>query len=494
MYLLGYDIGSSSVKVCLIEASSGKVVASEFSPKKEMKITAVHPGWAEQNPANWWTNLKLAHEAVMHESGVHPEDIKGIGITWQMHGLILVDKDQNLLRPSIIWCDSRAVPYGEQAFKTIGQERCLSHLLNSPGNFTASKLAWVKENEPEIFNKIDKIMLPGDYIAMRLSGHIGMTVEGLSEGIFWDFKNNCISEDVINHYGIPKSFFPEIVPTFGIQSTVSAAAAQELGLKEGTPISYRAGDQPNNALSLNVFNPGEIASTAGTSGVVYGVLDQLEYDKLSRVNTFAHVNHTPEQIRLGVLLCINGTGILNSWLKHNFATSLSSYGDMNELASLSPVGSKGLSIVPFGNGAERVLENKETNCSIHGINFNIHSKGDILRAAQEGIVFSYEYGMDIMRSIGMDIRVIRAGNANMFLSSIFRQSLSSVSNAVIELYDTDGAVGAARAAGMGIGFYADSKEAFASLEKIAVIEPEYEKQEQYIEAYSRWKNHLKEII
>lgn len=494
MYLLGYDIGSSSVKVCLIEASSGKVVASEFSPKKEMKITAVNPGWAEQNPADWWTNLKLAHEAVMHESGVHPEDIKGIGITWQMHGLILVDKDQNLLRPSIIWCDSRAVPYGEQAFRAIGEEKCLSHLLNSPGNFTASKLAWVKENEPEIFNKIDKIMLPGDYIAMRLSGHIGMTVEGLSEGIFWDFKNSCISEEVTGYYGIPKSFFPEIIPTFGIQSTVSAAAAQELGLKEGTPISYRAGDQPNNALSLNVFNPGEIASTAGTSGVVYGVLDQLEYDKLSRVNTFAHVNHTPEQIRLGVLLCINGTGILNSWLKHNFATSLSSYGDMNELASLSPVGSRGLSIIPFGNGAERVLENKETNCSIHGINFNIHSKGDILRAAQEGIVFSYEYGMNIMRNIGMDIQVIRAGNANMFLSSIFRQSLSSVSNAVIELYDTDGAVGAARAAGMGIGFYADSKEAFASLEKIAVIEPEHEKQEQYIEAYSRWKNHLKEII
>ncbi len=494
MYLLGYDIGSSSVKVCLIEASSGKVIASEFSPKKEMKITAVNPGWAEQNPVDWWTNLKLAHEAVTHESGIHSEDIKGIGITWQMHGLILVDKDQNLLRPSIIWCDSRAVQYGEKAFKEIGEEKCLSHLLNSPGNFTASKLAWVKEHEPEIFDKIDKIMLPGDYIAMRLSGQIGMTIEGLSEGIFWDFKNNCISEDVINHYGIPKSFFPEIVPTFGIQATVSASAAQELSLKEGTPISYRAGDQPNNALSLNVFNPGEIASTAGTSGVVYGVLDQLEYDKLSRVNTFAHVNYTPEQIRLGVLLCINGTGILNSWLKHNFATSLSSYGDMNELASLSPVGSKGLSIVPFGNGAERVLENKETNCSIHGINFNIHTKGDILRAAQEGIVFSYEYGMNIMRNIGMDIQVIRAGNANMFLSSIFRQSLSSVSNAVIELYDTDGAVGAARAAGMGIGFYADSKEAFSSLEKIAVIEPEHEKQEQYLEAYTRWKHHLNEII
>lgn len=494
MYLLGYDIGSSSVKVCLIEASSGKIVATDFSPKKEMKIVALNPGWAEQNPNDWWTNLKLAHEAVMHQAQINPEDIKGIGITWQMHGLILVDKDQNLLRSSIIWCDSRAVPYGEKAFQEIGPEKCLSHLLNSPGNFTASKLAWVKENEPEIFEKIDKIMLPGDYIAMKLSGEIGVTVEGLSEGIFWDFKNNCISEDVCNHYGIPMSFFPEIVPTFGIQSTVSAAAAKELGLKEGTPISYRAGDQPNNALSLNVFNPGEIASTAGTSGVVYGVLDKIDYDKLSRVNTFAHVNHTPEEIRLGVLLCINGTGILNSWLKHNFATSLSSYGDMNELASLSPIGSKGLSIVPFGNGAERVLENHEVNCSMHGINFNIHSKGDILRAAQEGIVFSYEYGMDIMRNMGMDINVIRAGNANMFLSSIFRQSLATVSNAVIELYDTDGAAGAARAAGMGIGFYANSEEAFASLEKIAIIEPEHEKRDQYLEAYSRWNGYLKKVM
>ena len=494
MYLLGYDIGSSSVKVCLIEASSGKIIASDFSPKKEMKITADQPGWAEQNPTDWWINLKLAHESVLNKSGINPEDIKAIGITWQMHGLILVDKDQNLLRPSIIWCDSRAVPYGEKAFAAIGEEKCLSHLLNSPGNFTASKLAWVKENEPEIFEKIDKIMLPGDYIAMKLSGEIGITIEGLSEGIFWDFKNNCISEDVIDYYGIPKSFFPEIVPTFGIQAAVSASAAAELGLKEGTPISYRAGDQPNNALSLNVFNPGEIASTAGTSGVVYGVLDTLDYDKRSRVNTFAHVNHTPEQIRLGVLLCINGTGILNSWLKNNFATSLSSYGDMNELASLSPIGSKGLSIIPFGNGAERVLENKEVNCSIQGINFNIHTKGDVLRAAQEGIVFSYEYGMDIMRNMGMDIQVIRAGDANMFLSSIFRQTLSSVSNAVIELYNTDGAAGAARAAGLGIGFYANTNEAFSALEKIAIIEPEVDKKEQYQEAYNRWTNYLEKML
>lgn len=488
MYLLGYDIGSSSVKACLVEANTGKIVASDFYPKEEMEITAVKAGWAEQAPEEWWKNLKLAHESIIKQSGVKAEDIKAIGITWQMHGLVLADKNQQVLRPSIIWCDSRAVPYGEKAFKAIGEEKCLSHLLNSPGNFTASKLAWVKEHEPHIFKKIDKLMLPGDYIAMKLSGDIAMTIEGLSEGMFWDFKNQSVSEDVLNYYGIPKSFIPEIKPIFGIQAEVSAQAAKELGLKEGTPITYRAGDQPNNAASLNVFNPGEIASTAGTSGVVYGVLDKLDYDTRSRVNTFAHVNYTPDQTRLGVLLCINGTGILNSWLRRNLAVEGLSYNDMNNLAAQSPIGAKGLSIIPFGNGAERVLENREVNCSIHGVNFNIHNKADLLRAGQEGIVFSYEYGMEIMKEMGMNIHLIRAGHANMFLSPVFAQTLANVSGATIELFNTDGAAGAAKAAGMGVGIYASNEEAFSSLTKIAVIEPETNKKAQYRDAYERWKS------
>lgn len=488
MYLIGYDIGSSSVKACIVDANTGKIVASDFFPKEEMKITAIKSGWAEQEPEEWWSNLKQAHQSVMSQSGVKGEDIKAIGITWQMHGLVLVDKDQKVLRPSIIWCDSRAVTYGEKAFETIGKEKCLSHLLNSPGNFTASKLAWVKENEPHIYEKIDKLMLPGDYIAMKLTGDAVVTIEGLSEGIFWDFKTNTLSKDVLDYYGIPESFFPPIKPIFGHQGEVSASIAKELGLKEGTPVTYRAGDQPNNALSLNVFNPGEIASTAGTSGVVYGVLDQLDYDKLSRVNTFAHVNYTPEQVRLGVLLCINGTGILNSWMRRNLAVEGLSYAQMNNLAAQSPIGSKGLSIIPFGNGAERILENKDVNCSIHGVNFNIHTKNDLLRAAQEGIVFSYEYGMEIMKNMGMNIEVIKAGSANMFLSPIFRKTLASVSGATIELYDTDGAAGAAKAAGMGVGIYASNNEAFASLEKIEVIEPDTINKDQYREAYLNWKN------
>ena len=490
MYLLGFDVGSSSVKACLTEVESGKIVAQDFFPKVEMSIIAQKPGWAEQEPESWWTNLKLAHESVMSQSGITGDEIKAIGISWQMHGLVLVDKNKRVLRPAIIWCDSRAVPYGEKAFAAIGKEQCLSHLLNSPGNFTAAKLAWVKENEPQIYGQIDKLMLPGDYIGMRLTGDIVTTVEGLSEGMFWDFKEQCLSKDVMRYFGFDESFIPDIKPTFGIQGVVSAEAAKELGLKEGTPVCYRAGDQPNNALSLNVFNPGEIASTAGTSGVVYGVLGQVNYDPLSRVNTFAHVNHTAEQTRLGVLLCINGTGILNSWMKRNIVPANISYNDMNALASQSSIGSKGISIIPFGNGAERILENRELGCSIHGINFNTHTQADMLRAAQEGIVFSFQYGMEIMKEMGMDIRFIRAGNANMFLSPIFRQTLASISGATIELYNTDGAAGAAKGAGIGAGIYASNKEAFASLEKLALIEPEVELLSQYQDAYNRWKKSL----
>ena len=443
MYLLGYDIGSSSVKASLVDAQSGRCVASSFYPKSEAAIIAVRPGWAEQDPASWWDYLKSATADVLSASSADPKDIEAIGISYQMHGLVCVDKDQNVLRPSIIWCDSRAVPYGQKAFDQIGHENCLSHLLNSPGNFTASKLAWVKENEPELYAKIYKIMLPGDYIAMKLSGEVCTTVSGLSEGMLWDFDEGAPAQMLLDYYGIDKSLIADIKPTFSEQGRVSAAAAAELGLAEGTPITYRAGDQPNNALSLNVFNPGEIASTAGTSGVVYGVLGDVNYDPKSRVNTFAHVNHTSEQTRLGVLLCINGTGILNSWMKRNVAPESISYAEMNDLAAKAPIGSAGVSIMPFGNGAERMLENRQAGCSVHGVNFNVHGKAHLLRAAQEGIVFSFKYGIGIMEQMGMNVSKIHAGHANMFLSPIFRQTLAGVTGAVIELYDTDGSVGAA---------------------------------------------------
>ncbi len=492
-YFLGLDVGSSSVKASLVDIESGKCAATTFYPESEAPIIAVKSGWAEQDTQMWWDNCKLCIKKVKEMANASADDIKAIGISYQMHGLVCVDKNLEVLRPAIIWCDSRAVPYGEKAFHGIGSEKCLGHLLNSPGNFTAAKLAWVKENEPEVYNRIYKFMLPGDFIAMKLSGTVNTTASGLSEGILWDFKERKTADFVLDFYGIDRSLVPDIVPTFSVQSEVSASAAAETGLKEGTPISYRAGDQPNNALSLNVFNPGEIASTAGTSGVVYGVLGNVGYDPKSRVNTFAHVNYTSEQDRLGVLLCINGTGILNAWTKRTIAPEGMSYAEMNDFAASVPVGSEGLSVIPFGNGAERVLENRETGCSIHGINFNKHTKAHLVRAAQEGIVFSFCYGMEIMAEMGMNITKIHAGKANMFLSKLFRDTLAGVSGAQIELYETDGSVGAAKGAGIGCGYYKDNNEAFSSLEKLAVIEPDEKLRPEYLAAYAAWKDRLSKI-
>ena len=490
MYLLGYDIGTSSVKASIVDAQTGQTVASAQYPDAEAPITSKQAGWAEQEPEMWWDELKQATKRVAEKAG-SLADVAAIGISYQMHGLVCVDKAGKPLRPSIIWCDGRAVPYGNAAFEAIGGEKCLQHLLNSPGNFTAAKLAWVKENEPDVFAKIDKIMLPGDYIAMRLSGgDKKTTVSGLSEGMFWDFKNNEVSKDVMNYFGFSENLIAEIVPTFSVQSTVCQAIADELGIPVGTPISYRGGDQPNNALSLNVMKPGEIAATGGTSGVVYGVLGEVNYDKLSRVNTFAHVNHGEGgATRLGVLLCINGTGILNAWMRRTVAPEGMSYPEMNDLAETAPIGADGLTVIPFGNGAERVLQNENVGASIHGINFNIHKKAFLIRAAHEGIAFSFAYGMQIMKDMGMEISTIKAGHANMFLSPLFCRTLASVTGATIELYETDGSVGAAYGAGIGAGIYKDSDEAFKTLNHMATIKPEADCAP-YKAAYDLWVKRL----
>ncbi|MGN1234120.1 MAG: xylulokinase [Candidatus Cryptobacteroides sp.] len=490
MYLLGYDVGSSSVKASLVDAQSGACVSSAFYPKAEALISAPKSGWAEQDPQQWWESLVLATKDVLVSSAVDPSSVKAIGISYQMHGLVCVDRDMNVLRPSIIWCDSRAVDCGKRAFEDIGEGKCLEHLLNSPGNFTASKLAWVKENEPDVYEKIYKVMLPGDYVAMKLTGEICTTVSGLSEGMFWDFKEGGIAGFLLDYYGIDASLLAPVRPTFSCQGLLCPEAAALLGLKEGTPVTYRAGDQPNNALSLNVFNPGEIASTAGTSGVVYGVNGKVAHDPESRVNIFAHVNHTQEDPRLGVLLCINGTGILNAWIRRNLAPEGLSYAQMNALASKVRPGSDGVSILPFGNGSERMLGNANPGCSVHGINFNVHSREHLMRAAQEGIVFSFCHGIGIMEDMGLSVKKIHAGMANMFLSDVFRQTLANVTGAEISLYDTDGAAGAAKGAGIGAGIYSGPDEAFASLRKVGSVEPDLAGRQACLEAYDRWLGYL----
>jgi xylulokinase len=494
-YLLGYDIGSSSVKATVMDAASGTVVASATSPDTELEILAPKPGWAEQHPETWWQHIKAATAKIKAKAPVNLHDVRAIGISYQMHGLVMVDKDKKPLRPAIIWCDSRAVDIGNAAFAGIGKQKCLKRLLNSPGNFTASKLKWVKDKEPAIFKKAHKIMLPGDYIAMLLTGKIATTPSGLSEGIFWDYLSHGPAELVLDYYGIPADLLPDTVPTFSIQGNLIRSAADELGMETGIPISYRAGDQPNNAFSLNALNPGEIAATAGTSGVVYGIVDKPACDPQSRVNTFVHVNYTKEKPRYGILLCINGTGILNSWTRHTVdPQNMVSYSEMNEQAQTIPPGSDGLVIIPFGNGAERTLNNRNIGASIHNLQFNLHSREHLFRAVQEGIVYALAHGFSIMRETGVITKTVRAGKANMFLSPIFCEAFATTTNTTVELYNTDGSQGAARGAGLGSGIYKSFQEAFTGLTAVQTIVPNKKLKKAYEEGYQQWVSALNTII
>lgn len=495
MLLLGIDVGTSSVKVSVVDAESRQRVVSAQYPETEAEIISLQNGWAEQNPDSWWEYLQHALMEANVSGKYDPKEIAAIGIAYQMHGLVVVNKAQLPLRHSIIWCDSRAVPYGDKAFHEIGEERCLTCLLNSPGNFTASKLAWLKEHEPGTFKQIHRIMLPGDFIAMRLTGDITITPSALSEGVFWNFEEDALSNEVMHHFGFKKNIIPEIKDVFSTHGFLRKEVADKLGLKQGIPVSYKAGDQPNNALSLNVLQPGEVAATAGTSGVIYAVADSLVYDTQSRINSFAHVNyktpimfeHAREAViekRIGVLLCINGTGIMNSWAKRLMGADRS-YNDLNKDAASIPAGSDDLMIFPFGNGAERMLNNKIVGSSIRNIDLNKHTPLHIYRAAQEGIAYAFRYGLDIMRENNINPSVIRAGRANMFLSDIFTDAFVNATNVPVELYESDGSVGAAIGAGIGAKIFADEKEAFKNMKRLKVIEPNG--RQEYERHYEKWK-------
>lgn len=493
MYAIGYDIGSSSIKASIVHVGTGQIVAMGKYPESEMPIEASQPGWAEQKPEMWWETICILTKQLLSSNHIQQDQIMSIGIAYQMHGLVLVDKDHKVLRPAIIWCDSRASEIGAQALRDLGDSYCMNHLLNTPGNFTASKLKWVKENEPEIFDKVHKWMLPGDYIAMQFTDEIYSTISGYSEGIFWDFKQNSSAGTLLQYYGISSEMMPDLIDTFSIQGRVTTKAATMSGLAAGTPVTYRAGDQPNNAMALKVLDPGDIAATAGTSGVVYAVSDKLEHDVLSRVNGFAHINHQYDQIRIGQLLCINGCGILYAWMRKQVAASGQTYEHMEKQLSAIPVGSDGLVILPFGNGSERILNDKMLGARIDNLQFNIHTQAHLFRAALEGIAFSFAYGMDILKSIGIQPATIKVGNDNLFLSDTFSSCMANLLQCNIEMYDTTGAVGAAKASTVALGEYHSIHEAINDTKPIKVTLYQ-SNNDPYLQAYDHWSKQLNNLI
>ena len=491
MYNIGYDIGSSSVKAAIIEAKTGKQIAVTHVPEGEMGMISPENSWAEQDPELWWKLVCLSTKKLLKQTGIDSKKINAIGIAYQMHGLVAVDRNGAPLRNAIIWCDSRAVTIGNDAFKALGTKKCKEHLLNSPANFTASKLKWVRDHEPEVYDKLYKYMLPGDYIAYKFSGDITTTVNGLSEGTLWDYKTHKPANWLLDYYDIDVSMTPNVVDNFTLQGVVNQQAAMDSGLQPGTPIMYRAGDQPNNALALNVMKPGEVAATGGTSGVVYALTDNMHTNELERINHFAHVNYTHETPVIGKLLCINGAGIQYRWMKKN--TAAISYNDMNQLAAKAPIGASGLSIMPFGNGSERMFGNKNIGAHMLNLNLNQHTQGAVYRATLEGIAFSFIYGMKFIKNDNTPLHVIRAGNDNLFRSEVFSNTIASLIGQEIEIYNTTGAIGAARAASLKQNELSALGAAISNNDYVRSYTPKKDNNA-YIEAYAKWEQELEIIL
>ena len=488
MHLLGIDLGSSSVKVSLVDAATGRQVGSAQSPTdRELAMAAPQVGWAEQDPGVWWEHTERAVATLAGEHSLG--DVGAIGIGYQMHGLVLLDAAGEPVRPSIIWCDSRAVSLGRQAAEAIGTDRLAASTLNSPGNFTASKWAWVARNEPEALARATTAMLPGDYLAFRITGDRATTASGLSEMILWDFGARSPARAVLDHYGLDDRLLPPLVPTFGDQGTVASGIAERWGLSPGARVCYRAGDQPNNAYSLKALAPGDTAATAGTSGVVYAVTDQRRFDPEQRVNAFAHVNDAADAERLGILLCVNGTGSAYAWLRRTLGAGgdLPAYAQLNAWAESAAVGSDGLLFYPWGNGAERVLGNREPGAAFEHLSFTRHGAPELCAAVQDGIAAALAYGSEVLDGLGAGPRVTRAGRANLFLSDRFCQAFAQLTGAPLELYDTDGAQGAARAAGVGAGAFETHADALAGVEQIGRFEPRPDLRDAYGSFYARWR-------
>jgi xylulokinase len=313
----------------------------------------------------------------------------------------------------------------------------------------------------------------------------------LSEGIFWDYESDSVASWLLDYFEFSHDLVPDIVENFTPQAYISKQAAEETGLPEGIPITYRAGDQPNNALSLNVFNSGEVAATGGTSGVIYAVTDSKNSKESSRINHFAHVNYSDKNPTIGKLLCINGAGIMYRWLRNQ--SSAESYETMNRKASKIAIGSEGLVILPFGNGAERMLDNTNIGTQFCNINLNQHSKAHLYRAALEGIAFSFVYGMEILKNDNLAIKVIRAGNDNLFRSEIFAKTLATLIGYEIEIYNTTGAIGAARAAGLTDKDFERFGQNITNNDHVMTFKP-IENKTPYLKAYQNWKTELEKQI
>lgn len=437
MAFLGIDVGTSSVKVSIV-GEDGVILASATAPaSSERAINSPNPNWAEQNPEDWWED---AQQAILNLPLEARLQVEAIGIAYQMHGLVLVDSQFQPVRPSIIWCDGRNIQESQILAESLGLDALENRLLNKPGTLTLAKLAWVAEHEPETLAKAHTFGLPGDFIAYKLTGEWSTTKSGYSEMVGWDFGASIPFEEGFRKAGW-KLPLPEARPNLEEGAPIQKVIAEKLGLPPSARVTYRAGDQPNNAFGLGVLQQGETAISAGTSGVLYGIGDSSP-GLHEGINRFLHVNS-----QIGVLMCLNGVGSALAFARRTWFQN-QSYEALSELASQANPENCPY-FFPFGNGAERILSERAFS-GFTELDFNRHNLPELARSVFEGIAFAYRLGSEKMEKAGCLSKVVNGTESGLLKSSFFAQLLANELQVELILSEGDGSTAAARGAALGI--------------------------------------------
>lgn len=467
-YLLGIDIGTSGTKTVLFD-EAGNTIASALG---EYPLYQPNVGWAEQDPEDWWKATFSTIKAVLGKSGVNPSDVKGVGLSGQMHGAVLLDKDNQVLRKAIIWCDQRSSAECDQITSIIGKERLIEITANPAlTGFTASKVMWVKNNEPEIFEKVKKILLPKDYIRFKLTGEFATEVSDASGMQFMDIPKRKWSSEVLDKLGIDKGLLGDVYESQEVSGKVHKAAAELTGLKEGTPVVGGAGDQAAGAVGNGIVRPGVISSTIGTSGVVFAFSENVSIDPKGRVHTFCHAVPNTWHI-MGVT---QGAGLSLKWFRDNFCIEekrtaelmgIDPYVLMDQEADRVEAGCSGLIYLPYMMGERTPHLDPNAKGVFFGLSAK-HEKQDMLRAVMEGVVYSLKDCLEIIKEMGVDVSEVRASGGG-GKSKLWRQMQSDVFGTEITTINSSegGALGVALLAGVGTGVYSSVPEACDAIIKV----------------------------
>ena len=470
MSFLGIDVGTGGTRALVID-TKGNVVASASA--EHQHFASPKPGWAEQSPQDWWRACGEAVRKVLQSGSVRAEDISCVGFSGQMHGAVLLDSKDEVVRPALIWCDQRSEAQSAELERMFGRDTLIRLTCNPPlTNFTLTKFLWVRENEPQNWSRVAHVMLPKDYVRFRLTGERAIDMADASGTLLLDVTNRRWSKEVLDKTDIKESLLPALFESPDVCGKISAAGAEATGLKVGTPVVAGAGDQAAGAVGMGIARVGAVSATIGTSGVVFASTDRPAMDPQGRLHTFCHA--IPG--RWHVMGVTQSAGLSLRWYRDNFGAASPGvqkkdgrdpYDVFAEEAATAPAGSEGAFWVPYLMGERTPHLDPNARAALVGLSAS-HTRAHVIRSIMEGVAFSLKDSFTIFEEMKIPVTSIRLGGGGA-RSPLWRQIQADVYGREVEIVAAEegAAYGAAILAGTGAKEWSSVEEACDAIVRVA---------------------------